>query len=343
VNDRPKILIVDDEPYNIDYLEQELEDLQYDTISAVNGQEALNKVATESPDVVLLDIMMPIMDGFEVLSRLKADRKTRDIPVIVISAMDDMGSTVQGIELGAEDYLPKPFDPVLLQARLSNSLVKKRWSDLERQYLQQIESEKKRADELLHVILPDAVVSELKATDTVKPRVFDNVAVLFADVVGFTPFTESHSAGEVVENLQQLVVAYEKLVVQQRVQKIKTIGDAFMAAAGLFESVENPTLNCLRCGLEMISIARQLTAGWRMRVGIHVGPVVGGIVGSRQYLFDLWGDTVNTAQRIESHGAANAVNLSQSAWEAVAGECQAESLGLIDVKGKGPLEIFRVV
>jgi CheY-like chemotaxis protein/class 3 adenylate cyclase len=139
IDKRPKILIVDDEPFNIAVLEQELGDLDYDTISAADGQEALAQVAAESPDLVLLDIMMPIMDGFEVLARLKADLTTRDIPIIVISANNDMLSVVKGIKCGAEDYLPKPFDPVLLQARISAYLEKKQLRDQEVEYLRQVE------------------------------------------------------------------------------------------------------------------------------------------------------------------------------------------------------------
>src|SRR5919202_6345617 len=139
MNRRPKILIVDDEPLNVAVLEQELDDLDYATVSAANGQEALAQVTAESPDLVLLDIMMPIMDGFEVLARLKADPTTRDIPIIVISANNDMPSVVKGIKHGAEDYLPKPFDPVLLQARISACLEKKRLRDQEVEYLRQVE------------------------------------------------------------------------------------------------------------------------------------------------------------------------------------------------------------
>ncbi len=135
---RAKILIVDDEPFNVDYLEQELEDLDYDTVSAGDGRQALAQVAATSPDLVLLDIMMPILDGFEVLARLKADPATRDIPVIIISAANDMSNVVRGIKLGAEDYLPKPFDPVLLQARLTASLDKKRLRDQEVEYLGEV-------------------------------------------------------------------------------------------------------------------------------------------------------------------------------------------------------------
>ncbi len=136
-----KILIVDDEPFNVDYLEQELEELDYQTISAGNGQEALEKVKTESPDLVLLDIMMPVMDGFEVLARLKANQSTRDLPVIIISANSDMKSVVRGIQMGAEDYLPKPFDETLLRARISSSLEKKRLRDIEQLYMKSMEHE----------------------------------------------------------------------------------------------------------------------------------------------------------------------------------------------------------
>jgi sigma-B regulation protein RsbU (phosphoserine phosphatase) len=158
---KPKILIVDDEPFNVDYLEQELEDLDYITITAVNGQDALDKVQSESPDLVLLDIMMPVMDGFEVLSRLKADPATRGIPVIVISASNNLHSVVKGIQLGAEDYLPKPFEPILLHARISSSMQKKRLHDLEQLYLKSLERELEIAREIQMDFLP----SELPKVD----------------------------------------------------------------------------------------------------------------------------------------------------------------------------------
>ena len=154
MTNRPKILIVDDEPFNVDYLEQELEDLQYETVSAVNGQEALDKVQNEAPDLVLLDIMMPVMDGFEVLGRLKASPATRGIPVIVISANNDLGSVVKGVQLGADDYLPKPFEPVLLRARISASLERKRLSDLQQVYLKGLERELEIGREIQKGFLP---------------------------------------------------------------------------------------------------------------------------------------------------------------------------------------------
>ncbi len=135
----PRILIVDDEPFNVDYLEQELDERGYQTVSAMNGQAALEQVTAENPDLVLLDIMMPILDGFQVLARLKENPNTRDVPVIIISAMSDMGSVVKGIKQGAEDYLPKPFDETLLHARIGASLEKKKYRDQEIEYLRNVE------------------------------------------------------------------------------------------------------------------------------------------------------------------------------------------------------------
>jgi serine phosphatase RsbU (regulator of sigma subunit) len=154
VENSPTILIVDDEPFNIDFLEQELEDLGYRTLSALNGMEALQLVEDQSPDLVLLDIMMPGIDGFEVLTRLKADNGSRHIPVIIISAMSDMGSVVRGIELGAEDYLPKPFDEVLLRARISSALEKKQLRDLEQTYLRSLEKELEIGHQIQSGFLP---------------------------------------------------------------------------------------------------------------------------------------------------------------------------------------------
>jgi len=159
--DKPKILIVDDEPFNVDYLEQELEDLDYETVSAQNGREALAQVEAEAPDVILLDIMMPEMNGFQVLEQLKAHQVWRDIPVIIISAMSDMASIIKGVKLGAEDYLPKPFDEVLLQARLEASLEKKRLHDIEQLYLRGLERELEIAHQIQAVFCPTNCPSPL--------------------------------------------------------------------------------------------------------------------------------------------------------------------------------------
>jgi sigma-B regulation protein RsbU (phosphoserine phosphatase) len=194
-----KILIVDDEPFNVDYIEQELEDSEYETISAGNGQEALEKVQLESPDLMLLDIMMPVMDGFEVLRQLKANPETRDMPVIVISAGNDLKSVVRGIKLGAEDYLPKPFEPTLLSARISSSLEKKQLRDVQKLYLKSLERELEIGREIQSGFLPSRLptvegwelAAYFKAAREVAGDYYDafllpngNLACVVGDVVG---------------------------------------------------------------------------------------------------------------------------------------------------------------
>jgi class 3 adenylate cyclase/signal transduction histidine kinase len=337
-----RILVVDDNEINRDMLSRRLERQGCTPVPAENGRRALEMLRGEEFDLVLLDILMPDINGYQVLEQMKADPELRHIPVIMISALDEIDSVVRCIEIGAEDYLSKPFNPVLLKARLGASLEKKRLRDREVVYLKQIEVEKKKSDELLHVILPHDIVEELKANRFVLPRRHDDVAVLFCDIVGFTPYSASRQPEEIVAALQQLFEAYEELAAAHEMYKIKTIGDSFMSTAGLILPAQNPVASAVRCGLEMVRVAKRLPAGWDVRVGIHAGPVVAGVVGRKQYLYDLWGDTVNTAARVESHGARAGVSVSATAWERVKGMARGESLGLMPVKGKGEMEIFRV-
>ena len=199
MNITSKILIVDDEPFNVDYLEQELEDLNYETIVAANGQEALEKIINESPDLVLLDIMMPIMDGFSVLEKVRKDPSIRNTPIIVISASNDLQSVVKGIQLGAEDYLPKPFEPTLLKARIQSSLEKKHLRDLQNNYLKSLEREMNTARNIQKEFLPERlpevegweIASYFKAAREVAGDFYDafllpdgTLTFLVADVCG---------------------------------------------------------------------------------------------------------------------------------------------------------------
>ncbi len=198
----PALLVVDDNEDNRYTLTRRLKRQGYENVAvAADGREALEVLAEGAFDLVLLDIMMPDVNGYEVLERMKADERLRDVPVIMISALDEIDSVVKCIELGAEDYLPKPFNPVLLKARVRASLEKKRFRDQEALYLERVETEKRRADDLLHAILPSGAVRELKATDQVQPRRYEDVTVLFCDIVGFTRYCDQHAPEQVVAEL----------------------------------------------------------------------------------------------------------------------------------------------
>ena len=338
--DRPAILVVDDNEDNRYTLIMRLTREGWQTIvEARTGRQALELMAEQRFDLVLLDIMMPETNGYEVLEQIKSDMALRDIPVIMISAVDEIESVVRCIELGAEDYLLKPFNAVLLRARIGACLEKKRLREHEAGYLESLEAERRRTDDLLHAIFPPGAVQELKASDTVRPRRYENVAVLFCDVADFTAYCERNPPEQVVAELQALVERFEEIANRHGMEKMKTVGDAFLATAGLLRRVEYPVLAAARCGLEMVEATRSQSPFWEVRVGIHHGPVVAGTIGRLQYQFDLWGDTINTAARIVAQAPVGAVVMSASTWLAVRNRIRGRSRGFVDLRGKGPVEL----
>ncbi len=339
---RGSILVVDDDALNREMLARRLERLGHSVVCAEHGREAIEKLGAGQFDLLLLDIIMPVMSGYEVLEQVKANSALRNLPVIVLSASDQADRIAQCIAMGAEDYLPKPFDPVLLQARIGASLEKKRLRDQEALYLRQIEEEKKRSDDLLHIILPADVAAELKETEGVRPRRHENVGVLFCDIVGFTAYCEPRQPEEILMHLQALVEAFEQLVPLYGLEKVKTIGDSFMATAGLLTAVENPALACIRCGIAMIATAQAAPPHWQVRVGVHVGPVIAGVVGRRKYQYDVWGDTVNTAARLEQVSVPNSVCVNADTAKLLQSACRLEPQGRAYLKGKGEQEVFAV-
>lgn len=345
----PLVLVVDDDEANRELLLDELEFIGCRGIAAAGGEEALALIDRDDVDVVLLDVLMPSMDGFEVLRRLQSNPARRMLPVVMISALSDMVNVVRCIELGADDYLPKPFDPVLLKARISGCMQKKRWRDQEAMYLArmerqlaEIERERARADQLLDVVLPHAALRELKFTGSVKPRRYEKVAVLFADIVKFTSYSESRPAEEVVANLDRLIEDCEWAIAEHGLEKIKTIGDGVMATGNLTSPHRDPVMAALSAGQAMIAAAARNPAGWRMRVGISCGPVVGGVVGRSKFSFDAWGDAVNVAARLSGLGEESAVFLSEDAWKLVSGRSEAARLDGVMLKGKGSMPVYRV-
>ncbi|MCD6075062.1 MAG: two-component hybrid sensor and regulator [Rhodospirillales bacterium] len=342
-NASTRILVVDDEPFNRTLVKRLLDAQGYTNVSyAENGRLALEEAGRTRFDVILLDIEMPEMDGIAVLKALKADLDNRHVPVIMISGDSRIESVVACIEMGADDYLQKPFNPVLLQARLGACIEKRRLHDQEESHLRQIRAEKRRSDELLNIILPSAVAGELKATGKVQPRSMDNVAVLFCDIVSFTTYCGKHSAEEIVGSLQILFTKFEAICAKHKLEKIKTIGDAFMAAAGLTSSSVDPLLDAVKCGLDMTVAAPEANAEWKVRVGVHAGPLTAGIVGDQKYQFDVWGDTVNIASRMAGAGSPSCVTMMHQSWLQVQDQCVGKSLGSINVKGKGAVDVVEV-
>ena len=338
----PAVLVVDDIEDNRYTLIRRLKRQGIEDITeAADGRQALALLNERPFDLVLLDIMMPEINGHDVLREIKADMSLRDIPVIMISAVDEIETVIACIEAGAEDFLQKPFDSTLLKARVAASLEKKRLRDQEAEFLAQLRDERKRADDLLHAVLPPGAIKELQATDTVAPRRYENVAVLFCDIVGFTPYCEANPPEDVVPALQRLIERFEELAAEEGLEKIKTVGDAFLATGNLLERLDEPVAAAVRCALKMVDASTGIDPGWTVRAGIHFGPVVAGIVGRRQFLFDLWGDTVNTAARVLDHAPPGAVVVCNETWLHAREVCRGRSLGTVELKGKGEVELIQ--
>jgi guanylate cyclase len=205
-----------------------------------------------------------------------------------------------------------------------------------------------RVEELLLNVLPAEVAERLQSDPHSIADHFDDASILFADVVDFTPLSSRLDAREVVALLDRLFTSFDELVDRHGVEKIKTIGDCYMVAAGVPTQRPGHAHALAELALELRECARDcLPEGTehdlRLRIGISSGPVVAGVIGRRRFLYDLWGDTVNMASRMESHGTPDCIQITRSTWELLRDDYVAEPLGLVDVKGKGAVETWRLV
>ncbi|MGC2125141.1 MAG: adenylate/guanylate cyclase domain-containing protein [Xanthobacteraceae bacterium] len=339
-----RILIVDDTSAIRELLSRRLAREGHRIAQADNGASALARIAAEPFDLVLLDLMMPDISGYEVLTRLKTDLRYRDIPVIVISALDQIDGVVRCIEAGAEDYLAIPFDPVLLRARIGASLEKKRLRDRERSALAELKAEKARSEALLLNILPKSIVARMNLGETTIADGFQEATVLFSDIVGFTRMSMRRPASEVVALLNDIFSAVDRLALHYGIEKIKTIGDAYMAVAGLPEPRDDHAQAIARLALAMLDVVSEVSQrhgeNLKIRIGIHTGSIVAGVIGMHKFAYDVWGDTVNTASAMESNGIPNEIQVSHASFRYLANDFILEPRGAIEIKGKRRMETY---
>ncbi|MBW4679971.1 MAG: response regulator [Microcoleus vaginatus WJT46-NPBG5] len=342
--DQAAVLVVDDIEANRDLLGRRLKRHGYTVTVAEDGSQALELMQAQPFDLVLLDIMMPKMNGYQVLEQLKADSSLRHIPVIMISAVDDLDSVVKCIELGAEDYLTKPFNPVLLKARISACLEKKRLRDQEQAFLKQLQAEQEKSERLLLNILPKAIAEKLKQGWNTIADSFAEVTVLFADIVDFTKLSAQVSPTDLVNLLNDIFSTFDRLAEQHGLEKIKTIGDAYMVVGGLPVPSANHAIAIAEMALDMQQAIAQFNTQreqpFSIRIGINTGPVVAGVIGTHKFTYDLWGDTVNIASRMESQGIIGKIQVTSATYERLRERYKFEDRGLIDVKGKGEMRTY---
>jgi adenylate cyclase len=340
------ILVIDDNASNTDYLKRKLEATRHTVMSANSTKEAEELIVHENVDLVLLDILMPDVNGYEFLKRHANDFQKNNVPVIMVSSLDETDAIYRCLEAGAEDYVTKPYNFITLNARINSSLERKFLKDKEKGYLKTIEEEQRKSENLLLNILPAPIAERLKAHEVTIADSFTECSVLFADIVGFTPLSAKLGAKQLVDLLNEIFTAFDEFTEDLGLEKIKTIGDSYMVAAGIPEPhpdhakvMVKMAENMLRYFENMDEIEGETIS---IRIGIHSGPVVAGVIGKKKFIYDLWGDTVNTAARMESHGVAGSIHVSKETAELIGDRYHLNSRGVSEIKGKGPMETYLV-
>ena len=345
--EKMRVLVVDDSRTLRKVLVRELRQIGPMQIEeASDGVEALEILQARTFDLVLLDMEMPELDGLGVLTALKESGQLSGLPVIVISSAEEIDKTVKCIEMGAEDYLPKTFNPILLRARILSSFEKKRFRDLEKDYLAQLQKEKEllqmeqmKSERLILNILPKPIAERLKKNEKNISSSYEDVTILFSDIVGFTQMSSLLTPSDLVALLNDLFTRFDKRAESLGLEKIKTIGDAYMAAGGVpvpradhADIVADMALGMLE---DLAEFNRDNQISLQMRIGLNSGPVVAGIIGFTKFSYDLWGSTVNVASRMESSSVIGKIQISPSTAKALIGRFDLQGREVIEVKGIG--------
>jgi PAS domain S-box-containing protein len=474
------ILLVDDTPNNLRLISGLLKDKGYEVRAVISGRMAITAAQASPPDLILLDICMPEMNGYEVCQELKADGRTRHIPVIFISALDDVFDKVKAFDAGGVDYITKPFqvEEVLARVKLHLTLqrlqgqLQQQNAQLQQQIYERQQAEEKyrsvlenaiegffqtdtrgkfltanpslvkiygydsiddllanlsadqlyvrpgrraelnaylsqydvasdfesqvyrkdgnkiwisentrivrdekgqplyyegmvqditerrrteaelyrqrqETERLLLSIMPQSIAERLKRKSTTIADSYPCVTVLFADIVDFTQLSTRLSPSTLVESLNQIFSEFDRLAELYGLEKIKTIGDEYMVAGGLpdpkIDHADAIADLAITMQQSMAQFQSALGEPFRLRIGINSGPVVAGVIGTKKLAYDLWGETVNLASRMQSQGISGKIQVAPAAYRLLCDRYQFEERGMTEIKGFGQIETYWLI
>jgi class 3 adenylate cyclase len=363
--DKPSILYIDDEEDNLIVFKSAFRRF-YKVHTAISGEEGLEIFRNENIALVITDQRMPHMTGVQFLQNLPEDK---DVIRMILTGYSDVEAVIDAINTGkVYRYITKPWSKDELKVTLDNAIEafrlrktnKKLIQELKlaNEYLEQkvlertleVSSQKIEIEKLLLNILPSETAQELKEKGYATPKYYENVSVLFTDFKDFTKIAEGLSPQELVAELNACFIAFDEIIEKNNLEKIKTIGDAFMCAGGIPLSNQSHPMDAIRAGLEIQEYMNTMNEKrkekgvlpWNLRIGIHTGPVVAGVVGRRKFAYDIWGDAVNIASRMESSGEAGKVNISDSTFNLVKDKYFCQYRGKVSAKNKGDVDMYFV-
>ena len=349
---KAKILLVDDLPVNILLLERMLGDAGYTSVTSTIDPRAVCGLHDKNRyDLIVLDLQMPGMDGFEVMEGLQKIEQEGYLPVLVITAQPD--HKLRALRSGARDFISKPIDVAevlmrvhnLLEVRLLHAEIRRKNDELKKLF-DQVVAERKLSERLALHVPADSIAARLQARPDVTADSFADVTMLIADVVGFAEMTPAVTSERLTLVLEEIFTVFDGLAAGRGLRKIKTLGNSYMAAAGVPVPSSDHAVRAAHLSLDMIAgldrFNERSDSTLQVRIGIATGPVVAGVIGKRMYLYDVWGDAVNSASRMESHGVAGRVQAADSTRRLLGEPFLLEERGALEVDGQGDLKTWFV-
>ena len=341
------VLVVDDDPLYLHAISHIILSFSEDivTISASSAIEAIDVVKKNNPDLIIIDWEMPEMNGIDFIKRVKNCRDLSDIPVIVCTGkMTDSGNVKTAFDAGAVDFIRKPIDKVELNSRVHSMLKLSESYQTIKKQKEELIHEKEKSDLLLQNILPKKIAEKLKESGYAEPELFENVTVFFSDLVGFTKIASKMKPQMLINELNEIFTGFDLIMEQNNCERIKTIGDGYIAVCGMPEDNPNHAKNIMKSAIQINKFLEKRNRNnlqkWKIRTGIHSGRVVGGIVGIKKYIYDVFGDTINLASRLESHAEPMQIVLSKETYDKISSDFVLSEGKSIQVKGKGEIVVY---
>lgn len=341
----PNILIAEDENIIAIDLANSIKRMGYNVVgTARKGKEVIEKAKDLNPDLVIMDIMLEgEISGIEAAQKIMT---TLQIPVIYLTALTDEQTLQKAKITEPFGYIIKPFEQRALHTSIEMALYKHKMNYKLKQRTRELEEEKEKSDTLLHNIFPASIVKELKKRGEIKPREFKTVTLLFTDFQGFTSISSRIPPSDLVNELNDIFKNFDAIIEKHGVEKLKTMGDSYMVGGGFPKESDNHAVDVVSTALEMIDYLNKRNEHsankWEMRVGVHSGNVVAGIVGKNKFTYDVWGNAVNIAREMEKNSHPGKINITSATHEMIKEKFNCQYHEKVKITGNGLTETYFV-